>query len=259
MKAVNNENKVSKFDHEVFGTLRVIVIDEEQLFVGNEVASTLGYANSAEAINTHCKYISKVANSVLLGASDYKAGIASGHLHNDLIRKVNLIPEKDVYRLIMRSKLPQAELFSEWIMEEVLPTIRNSGGYVSDVDQIIESFYKNEQPHVKEVIRAGLNFQKDNQHKVAFFEDVAEVVNLQTITEVAKAFGVGRNKMFAELRDQKVLTKERLPYQTYIDQGYFEVKQTTKNGYVHNVTLVTGKGELYLHKKLTKSGFIGKE
>jgi anti-repressor protein len=230
-------NKVNKFDHVLFGSLDVVMYEDKPYFIASNVAVILGYSKPNNAINTHCK------SMILLNAPIQ--GIEFNHA-----RGINIIPEKDVYNLIMRSKLPNAEVFQDWVMDEVLPTIRKTGGYVSDVDQIINTFYKNEAPHIKEVIRAGLNFQKNNQHKIDFCDDVSEVVNLKTMTEVAKAFGLGRNKMYALLREMKILDQHNAPYQRFIGTGYFQVKQTTKNKLLLNMTMVTGKGEIWLHKQL---------
>lgn len=236
-------SEVKKFDHVLFGQLEVFIYEDKPCFIATKVAKILGYSKPNNAINTHCKSMI-LLNTPIRGIETLPP------------KGLNIITEKDVYRLVMFSKLPQAEQFQDWVMEEVLPTLRKTGGYVSDVDQIIETFYQNEQPHIKEVIRAGLNFQKNNQHKIDFADDVSDVVNLRTMNDVAKAFNVGRNKMFAKLRDMSILDINNTPYQTYITRGYFKVNQVTKFNYLHNVTLVTGKGELWLHKKLKEVNFI---
>lgn len=234
-------SEVKKFDHVLFGQLEVIIIEGEPMFFGNECASLLGYKNTRDAIVKH--------------VDDDEKGVAKrdtlGGEQNQVV-----INESGLYSLILRSKLPTAKVFKKWVTSEVLPTLRKTGGYVSDVDQIIETFYKNEQPHIKEVIRAGLNFQKNNQHKIDFADDVSDVVNLRTMNDVAKAFNVGRNKMFAKMRDLGILDIKNAPYQTYIDRGYFKVNQVTKHGLLHNVTMVTGKGEVWLHKKLKDESFL---
>ena len=232
-------NEVKKFDHKVFGELRVLIVDDEELFVGNDVASMLGYSDTNQATRNHCKSL------IILKGVD-STGLTTSP------RGIGMIPEKDVYRLIMRSNLPQAEVFQEWVMEEVLPTIRKGGGYVDDVDLLMDRFYSHLDDHTKLVIKSGLVFQRDNQHKISFADDVSEVTNLLSVNQVAKSFGTGRNKFYALLREEDILMSGNLPYQRYIDQGYFEVKQVTKNGKVYSTTLVTGKGELWLHRKLDK-------
>jgi len=237
--------KVNKFDHEVFGQLEVVVYEDKPYFVGNEVCKILEYTNPSKTLKDHCKFLIKLNyNETLeLGMDAKPTGI-------------KLIPEKDVYRLVMRSRMSNAEEFQDWVMEEVLPTIRKTGGFVSDVDLIMETFYKDLPADAKTIIREGLIFRKDNQHKIDFANDVSEVVNLQDMNSVAKALGVGRNKLYDKLRELKILMDNNRPYQRFVDQGYFVVKQTTRNSRVFNVTMVTGKGELYLHKKLKEDEFI---
>lgn len=94
--------------------------------------------------------------------------------------------------------------------------------------------------------------------KVKFFEQVSETTGLSSMGNVAKAFGVGRNKMFAELRKEGVLQGNNVPYQSYVNSGYFEVKESVGFNHISYTTYVTGKGQTYLHKKLKKSGFIYK-
>ena len=240
-------SEVKKFDHELFGQLSVIMYEDKPHFLANEVSNILGYKQSQEG-RKFCKSLIKLSLGDL-----HKLNM--GNLATNP-QGIIICPEGDIYRMIMRSSLPNAEQFQDWVMEEVLPSLRKTGGFVSDVDQIIETFYKNEAPHIKEVIRAGLNFQKNNQHKIDFADDVADVVNLRSMNEVAKAFGVGRNKMFAKMRDLGILDIKNAPYQTYIDRGYFKVNQVTKHGFLHNVTMVTGKGEVWLHKKLKDESFL---
>lgn len=82
-------------------------------FVAKDVATVLGYSNSRDAIAKHCKAPDTVAN---------RDGIPGNP-------NIVIIPERDVYRLIMRSKLPAAERFEEWVVAEVLPAIRKTGQY----------------------------------------------------------------------------------------------------------------------------------
>lgn len=93
--------------------VRVVVgEDGEPWFVAADVARVLGYANPHEAVRTHCK-----------GVSETLTPSAGGQ------QTVKIIPERDVYRLIMRSRLPGAERFEEWVVGDVLPSIRKTGSY----------------------------------------------------------------------------------------------------------------------------------
>lgn len=84
-------------------------------FVAKDVAEALGYQNTRKAIGDHCKGVTK--RSALTGGG---------------VQEVSAIPEPDVYRLVMRSKLPSAEQFADWVFEEVLPSIRRTGTYTRD-------------------------------------------------------------------------------------------------------------------------------
>lgn len=106
-------NELSIFSNEEFGSVRVIMQGGEPWFVASDVAKALGYERPNDAVNTHCKKVNKFSyGESPRGAQPY-----------------NIIPESDVYRLIMRSKLPSAERFQDWVVEEVLPSIRKTGSY----------------------------------------------------------------------------------------------------------------------------------
>lgn len=98
-------------------------LDEEGmiLFCASDVAKALGYAVPHKAVRDHCKGVLK-----------------RNTLTNGGIQEINFIPESDVYRLIISSKLPSAERFERWVFEEVLPTIRKSGSYGQQEDNKIE-------------------------------------------------------------------------------------------------------------------------
>lgn len=96
--------------------VRVIEKDGEPWFVAKDVATVLGYSDLAKAIRMHCK-------GAIILKGDKSSGLTSSP------RGITIIPERDVYRLIMRSKLPSAERFEEWVVGEVLPAIRKTGSY----------------------------------------------------------------------------------------------------------------------------------
>lgn len=94
--------------------VRTIEMGHEVYFVARDVAATLGYSNPSSAISRHCKGVVKC-----------------DILTNGGVQSVSIITERDVYRLIMRSNLPSAERFEEWVVGTVLPSIRKNGGYIS--------------------------------------------------------------------------------------------------------------------------------
>lgn len=108
-------NEVMIFNNPEFGDIRTIYINEVPWFCGKDVAEALGYVDSKQAIRKNCK----------------EDGVSARHLTDSLGRQqeAKFINEPNVYRLIIRSKLPAAERFEQWIFEEVLPTIRKTGSY----------------------------------------------------------------------------------------------------------------------------------
>ena len=105
-------NSLQIFNSEEFGEIRTIEIDGKPYFVGTDVAKALGYSNPRKAIIDHCKGVTKRDTPTSSG-----------------IQSMSYINEGDLYRLIMKSKLPSAEKFESWVMDEVLPTIRKTGSY----------------------------------------------------------------------------------------------------------------------------------
>jgi prophage antirepressor-like protein len=90
-------------------------------FVAIDVAKCLGYSNTRDAITSHCKHAKSLKDIEVVKRDCY--------INQQLDEKTKLIPESDVYRLTMRSKLAQAEEFQNWVCEKVLPSIRKTGSY----------------------------------------------------------------------------------------------------------------------------------
>ena len=107
---------------------------------------------------------------------------------------------------------------------------------------------------------------REDAPKVEFFESVAEskdAVEMKAVSSTLNYVAVGRNKLFAILREQKVLQSNNIPYQKYIDAGYFRTIETKKNCgtevRIFIKTLVYQKGLDYIRKLLNKLGYRPKE
>lgn len=108
-------NEMQVFQNSEFGELGVLEIEGKPYFPANRCAKVLGYKRPNDALHAHCRYTAK-----------YRIP----HPQNPSKEiEVNFIPEGDLYRLITHSKLPGAERFEKWVFDEVLPTIRRTGGY----------------------------------------------------------------------------------------------------------------------------------
>ena len=115
-------NNIQVFNNPEFGDIRTVEIDGKPYFVGVDVAKALGYNDTVNALKQHCR------------------GVVKHHLIDSLGRnqEASFITEGDLYRLIMKSKLPSAEKFESWVMDEVLPTIRKTGVYVQQKTKVPE-------------------------------------------------------------------------------------------------------------------------
>lgn len=108
--------KYQSEEEQLFNEIRTIEQEDGNvLFGATDVAKMLGYSNPHDAIGKHCRYLAKY-------------DLPHPQSPEKTI-KVGFIPEGDVYRLIVRSKLPSAEKFEKWLFDEVVPSIRKRGYY----------------------------------------------------------------------------------------------------------------------------------
>lgn len=237
-----------------FGEIRVLHTDDKIMFVASDVARALGYVIPQKAVSTHCKHCSKMEHWSNKGT------------------KVTFIPESDVYRLVMKSKLPDAEQFQDWVCEEVLPSIRTKGGYMvahqeETPEQIMARALQIADDTIKRVQRQNTLLTQQieqNKPKVLFADAVTASEDSILIGELAtilnqKGVKIGQNRLFTYLRENGYLCKEgerrNQPTQKALDLGLFQVKKSTINApngsiIVSSTTKVTGKGQIYFINKL---------
>ena len=179
---------------------------------------------------------------------------------NGGVQTMKMITEGDIYRLVIKSQLPQAEKFESWVFDNVLPSIRNNGGYIANQEQMTpEQIVANAL-----IVAQNIISQKDRQieemkPKAEFFDTVADSKTAISMNEVAKVLnikGYGRNNLFEFLRENKVLDRWNVPYQRYVDNGWFRVieQHYQKNGepIVTTKTLVYQKGVDGIRKMIEK-------
>lgn len=248
-------NEIQVFTNGHFGDVRVSTKNGEPLFCGKDVAEALGYKRTADAIATHCK-----------GVCELPTPTSGG------MQKMKYIPEGDLYRLVVHSQLPDAERFESWIFDEVLPTIRKTGGYVANDDLFIQTYLPNADESTKIMFKAQLNVIQDLNHKialnapkVAFAEKVSASDASLTVAQMAtllKQNGVqtGQNRFYAWLRDHgycvAVGARRNAPTQKSLELGVLEAQEVAlKVGDKDVLKLssrVTPKGQGYFLKKLTE-------
>lgn len=186
------------------------------------------------------------------------------------------VNESNLYRVIMRSDKPQAEPFQDWVCGEVLPAIRKHGMYATDVTikniledpdnfiQMVQAYQRERKERMaaqQEVERLEAQ-EIENKPKVVYADAVAGSRSACLIGELAKmiaqnGFPIGEKRLFQWLRDNHYLCAygERFnqPYQQYVEQGLFTMKQSvfSVDGEMRtrNTTKVTGKGQVYFINK----------
>ena len=244
-------NEIMIFTSTEFGEIRTLKENNKVLFCGSDITKALGYGNASAALNRHCKGITK-----------------RDTLTNGGIQALLFITEGDVYRLIAHSRLPSAERFESWIFDEVLPTIRKTGGYVANEDVFVETYLPFADEPIKQLFRIQcrvinqLNERiRKDESKVKFADHVSDSTNLIDVNKMAKlcadhGIRIGRNRLFAWMRARGILMGGNIPYQEYIENGYFRVKESVyeSNGQTrtYQQTFVTGKGQQYILSRLMK-------
>ena len=255
------ENELQIFKNEELEMeIRTLIIEGEPYFVGKDVASILGYKEPRSAV-------SKKVDEEDRGVS--KIATPSG------TQEMTVINESGLYSLILSSKLPSAKKFKRWVTSEVLPQIRKTGGYIPMDEGMTDS----EIMARALLIAQGTINKKDElikQHEktieqqkplVDFANTIASTsksIDMSSFAKLIKDEGIkmGRNKLFEWLRNNGYLMKNKNnePYQRYIDSKIFEVVEytITINGKSEPKikTLVTGKGQIYLIKKLKEQNKI---
>lgn len=243
------------FRNEEFGEVRTSQDGDKVLFCGSDVAKALGYKDTVNALKQHCR----------------EDGVVFHHITDSLGRKqqAKFINEGNVYRLISKSKLPSAEKFETWVFDEVLPQIRQTGGYIPiHQDESKEEFLARAFIIASETLKKkdeiiALREKQIEERKplVEFANHVSNTSNLIDMGKMAKLLkdehiDIGRNRLFEWLRAKKILMRNNTPYQKYIDNGYFQVKESiTETAYGSKVfvtTYVTGKGQIYITEQLRK-------
>ena len=227
------ENKIQVFNNEEFGEVRTLNEDGKIYFVASDIAKRLGYMKPANAISAHCRYTLKRSIP---------------HPQGKGTLDVNVIPEGDVYRLITHSKLPTAERFEKWVFDEVLPSIRKTGGYSLEIPK--------DYPSALRALADQCELNRLMKPKADFYDTVASTESLLSMNDTAKILnmGIGRNRLFKFLRDKNVLMKDNMPYQRYVDAGYFKVVESYymagDNSVVSKTTYVRQRGVDYIRKLL---------
>lgn len=226
-------NEIVIFENPEFGKVRVISVEDKPYFCGTDVAKALGYAIPTKAVNTHCKGVSKIETPTRGGKQE-----------------MIFIPESDVYRLVMRSKLPDAEQFQDWVVEEVLPSIRKSGGYISgqeqmsDLELVSKAFLvvnRQLEERNKTIALQDQEIEKQKKKieklepKAKFADAIGSADNCISVGEMAKllcqnGFQTGQRRLFDRLRNEGYIMRNAqgryIPMQMSMNLGIMRIEES---------------------------------
>ena len=210
--------------------VRTLKVNDEPYFVGKEVASILGYSNTRDALNKHVD--SEDKNTVAI-----HDGITRGNPNQVVIN------ESGLYSLILSSKMPNARKFKHWVTSEVLPAIREHGAYMTDekafdVVNNKDGLASLLQQAADQLRAKDIQIEK-MKPKALFANSVATSNSTILIGELAKilrgnGIDIGANRLFHWMREHGYLIQRKgsdwnMPTQRAMNQGLFEIKETTIN------------------------------
>lgn len=243
--------------HEV----EVVQLKGVTLFNPKHVAKILEIKNVNDNVRKMNKnQVIKVKNSDI-GNTDFRKLNNAGE---------NFLTESGVYKLVFKSRKPDAEKFSDWIADEVLPMVSKTGGYV-EADRE-EEFVNNYLPDLSEetkilVIRElhdnNEKLKAENAELKEFYDTLMSTEGLLPMNTVAKELGMGLKRLYLFLRNNDVMFYKgniNIPYQRFMEQGLFKVKETPcTDGNYRPVSYATRKGLEYIRKLLVKKNQINIE
>lgn len=252
-------NELQIFQNSEFGEIRTITKDGDVWFVGKDIADKLGYRNGSRDINRH-----------VFDEDRKEITIHDGTQNRNMI----CINESGVYALVFGSELESAKRFKHWVTSEVLPSIRKNGGYIagqetlSDEELMAKALLVAQNKIVERdrLIEQQKQKIEADKPKTIFADAVSTSHTSILVGDLAKLIcqngvQIGQKRLFEWLRANGYLVKSGLsrnmPMQRYVEQGLFEVKESSfqnPDGSVRitRTTKVTGKGQIYFVNKFLK-------
>ena len=247
---VNSDNNpVTIFESEMFGQVRTMTIEGSPWFVAVDVCRALELSNPTVSLD-RLDEDERMTLSSTEGHSGQRGGAQS----------LNFVNEPGLYTLVLGSRKPQAKAFKRWIVHEVIPQIRKTGGYIpvdakddevttlSKALEIASRTLKHKDSLLKErdtLIKALLPVEEK-------YNRMMNSEKLLSLNSVAKLVGTGRSTLMQEMRDDKILMKRNtdgasVPTQAYINRGLLTTKMVwCADGTYRPVCKVTRQGLDYL-------------
>lgn len=231
-------NGLKIFENPEFGEIRTIEENGKVLFCGSDIAKALGYKNPSKALSDHCKGVTKRYTPTASGKQE-----------------MNFIPEGDIYRLAAKSELSGAERFERWIFDEVIPSIRKTGGYImgqaelSPEELMARALMVAQKTLAERDARiSALTVENEVMRpKAGYFDDMVDRKLNTGIRETAKELSVKEKTFVTFLLEGKYLYRDQKkklqPYAQYVDD-LFVLKEcfNEKTNWSGTQLLITPKG-----------------
>ena len=246
-------NDIQLFHSDQFGDVRALNIEDEPWFVAKDVCDLLGVATN------HLREEGRGLDNDEVSSLPNWEGRGSAPL---------IISEPGLYKLIMRSRKPEAKAFQRWVTHEVLPALRRDGAYVaSDGTEDDATLMARALIAANRTIERNRRELDELRPKALFADAVAASDGTCLVGELAKMLRqngveVGQNRLFAMLREDGYLGKSgcnrNVPTQRAMEMGLFRIKETAVTHSDGHVTVnrtpkVTGKGQRYFVERYCRT------
>lgn len=248
-------NELQIFNNEEFGSVRTITKDNEPMFCLADVCKALDITN----------------------AGNVKQRLSEKGIHNadtptkGGMQNMVFINESNLYKVIFQSRKPSAVRFTDWVTDEVIPSIRKNGGYIAGQETLSDEelmakalLVANNKIKERDAIIERQQAKIESDKPKTIFADAVSTSHTSILVgDLAKLIcqngvQIGQKRLFDWLRDNGYLIKcgmsRNMPMQRYVEQGLFEIKESTvqnPDGSVRitKTTKVTGKGQIYFVNK----------
>ena len=252
-------NDLQVFQNERFGAVRTVIREGQPWFVAADVCRVLELSNPTVAVERL--------------EEDERAKLNLGRQGEGTI-----VNEPGLYTLVLGSRKPEAKAFKRWITHEVIPAIRQTGGYVGNDDLFLQTYLPYADESTKAMFRATLATINDQNRKIAeqsrkIEQDAPKVlfassveasstgILIGALAKILRQNGVevGQNRLFERMRKDGYLISRpgsdwNMPSQRSMEAGFMRIKESTvthADGHisVNKTPIVTGKGQVFFINK----------
>ncbi|CAB1252296.1 Phage antirepressor protein YoqD, KilAC domain [Ruminococcaceae bacterium BL-6] len=252
---------LQEFVNQDFGEVRGLNYQDMPWLVGKDVAVCLGYKNINRDIIRHVDEDDRL----MLDKTQYQNGIEFDY-HILGQRGGWIINESGLYSLIFGSELSTAKQFKHWVTSEVLPQIRQTGGYIAEdrESEFVEKYFPSFKDETKlsmvqDLLKTNKKYKaqiKSLQPKAEAYKDLMTAEGYVNFIDLASVVEIGRTKLLDFLRSEKVLTKQsqfNVPYGRFTKNGYFAtIHEKGRDGKIGTVTMVSPRGIDYIYHLIKK-------